>query len=260
MTYMATGLALSQQVASKVISGGVLSTGTKTRSTGTTLPTPEYKYVSRRGKKMDAEYLIFRAPPWTELKVAQQVSKLERDLGMQAAEDKWFKRDPRKSDVPAGTIVMQRYVPKDSMTIGKVSRAELDANPPEHIYNRREGKKKDADFLQFRSPPWTDKLIKETPWDEWARKVGIPVGGRGAWFKRDKSDVPAGYIVYQSYTDKRVSPEGGDESVAYDSEGVIPSNQAPLYTQVEPGIPKPILYAGAAGAALVIGFLLTRKK
>lgn len=270
--YYPMGLALSarNKATSVITGGGVLTTGTRPRGGGTTdpiasLPTPQYKYVSRRGKKMDAEYLIFKVPPWTELQVAKNVSRLERELGMQAADDQWKKRDEGKSDVPPGTIVMQRYVPKNSMTIGKVDPAELARNPPQHIYNRRQGKEKDADFLQFRAPPWTDELIKQTPWDEWARRVGIPVGGRGEWFKREKSDVPAGYIVYQSYTNKRISPEGGEQSgnQAYDTQGNPLGPQAPTYTQTNPmfpGVSNTVLYLGAAGAALVVGLLLTKKK
>lgn len=272
MTYYSPmGLAIDR-VGQVAAGTGVVHTGTQKTTAPPpkkkSLPLPDYKYINRRGKKMDAEYLIFRVPPWTELKVAQDVFKLEREMGLQAADDLWNKRDERKSDVPAGTVVMQRYVPKNSMgRTAKVSQAELDATPPLHIYNRRPGKDADADFLQFRSPPWTDELIKRTSFEEWARRVGIPTGGRGAWFKREKSDVPAGHIVYQSYTKKRVGTPGGDDPAApnqaYDSAGNPLGPSAPPYTQNEPmfpGIPDSWLYVGAAAAALGLGLLIKRRK
>jgi hypothetical protein len=265
------GLAITGTKLNVTASGMVTNTGRQTTSAPKqpkSLPLPSYRYINRRGKKMDAEYLIFRVPPWTELKVAQDVAKLEREMGLQAADDAWKKRDERKSDVPAGTVVMQRYVPKNSMgRTAKVSQAELDATPPLHIYNRRPGKDADADFLQFRSPPWTDELIKRTSFDEWARRVGIPTGGRGDWFKREKSDVPAGHIVYQSYTKKRIGTPGGDDPAApnqaYDSAGNPLGPSAPPYTQNEPmfpGIPDTWLYIGAAAAAVGIGLLIKRRK
>lgn len=258
MSYTSVGLTVGGGILRRPAGSGTVTTG----KTGGSLPAPKYKYVNRSGKKMDAEYLIFPSP-WTQLQVARSVSATERRLGLQATDTKWFKRDPRKSDVPKNTIVMQRYVPKNSMGRStKVSQSELDANPPEHVYVRREGKKKDADFLQFRSPPWTDKLIKQTSWDEWARRVGIPAGGRGSWFKREKDDVPAGHIVYQSYTDKRVSPEGGSGNIAVGPDGQ-PLQQPPPYTQnnpILPGVSNTVLYAGVAGVALVAGLLLTKKK